>query len=309
MIEILDKGFLTMPVSDTRHGLERYGVPGGGPMDCCSYTLANRLVGNADHAVALEATMVIPRIRFCDDRAFAIVGGQCETALRRNGQSLPVAEGETVFAKAGDELTGGALQTGCRAYLAVAGGIRDTSIRTQPLHTGDRLELGDNTAISRMSIQKMPFTMPGREVTLRVIEGVHTRQFSPEGLKAFYGSDYIYTPQSDRMGIRLHGAAITFASGSDGNIISEGMMPGDIQVTSSGQPILMMADCQTVGGYAKIGHVISADLPIAAQLRPGARIRFKEVLLPEAQAAWRKLWYQMECHLQGKGKSDHAERE
>ena len=86
------------------------------------------------------------------------------------------------------------------------------------------------------------------------------------------------------MGIRLSGEAVSFASGHDGNILSEGILMGDIQIPSSGQPILLMADCQTVGGYAKIAHVITADLPVAAQLRPGSKIRFRRVDVYEAQA-------------------------
>ena len=91
------------------------------------------------------------------------------------------------------------------------------------------------------------------------------------------------------MGIRLSGAAVGFADGHDGNIISEGMLPGDIQITSAGQPILMTADCPTAGGYAKIAHLISADMPLAAQLRPGARLRFRQVEVADAHIALRRL--------------------
>ena len=294
MIEILEKGFLLLPVSGARHGLERCGVPGGGPMDRCRYILANRLAGNGDDAPALEAAMALPGIRFSDDRAFAIVGGRCEAALVRAGRRIPVPVGETVRALAGDELSGGPLQTGCRAYLAISGGLRLGAIRPRPLLPGDRLALGPCPDAARRRLREAPAPMPEGEAVLRVVEGVHAGQFSAEGLASFYGGRYTYTPQSDRMGIRLAGEAVSFRPGSDGNIISEAMMPGDIQITTAGQPIIMMADCQTVGGYAKIAHVISADLPAAAQLRPGARIRFKQVLLPEAQAAWRGLWYRME---------------
>lgn len=184
---------------------------------------------------------------------------------------------------------------GFRGYLAVSGGIRTASLRPRAVEAGERLALHPAAppALRRMAWDPLP--APGGEAAvLRVTEGVHGARFSPEGLAAFYGGLYRCTADSDRMGLRLSGTAVAFCPGLDGNILSEGMMPGDVQVASDGQPILMTADCQTVGGYAKIAHVIAADLPAAAQLRPGAAVRFRQVTIPEAQAAWRKLWYQME---------------
>lgn len=291
----MDKGFWTIPVSGARHGMERYGVPRGGPMDQCRCVLANRLVGNDDGAAALEAVMVLPSLRFLDDRAFAVVGGRCDLRLIRDGRTVPVPLGQTVLARAGDELRGGPMGSGFRGYLAVSGGIRTVSLRPRAVEAGERLALhpAARPVLRRMAWDPLP--APGGEAAvLRVTEGVHGARFSREGLAAFYGGPYRCTADSDRMGLRLSGPAVAFRLGSDGNILSEGMMPGDIQVASDGQPILMMADCQTVGGYAKIAHVIAADLPAAAQLRPGAAVRFRQVTMPEAQAAWRKLWYQME---------------
>lgn len=293
MIEILDKGFFTLAVSGERRCLERFGVPSAGPLDRCRCLLANRLVGNPDNAGALEAVMTVPRLRFLDSRSFALTGGPCGPRLLRNGQELPVPMGEAVLAQTGDELTGDLLQAGSRVYLAVSGGIEDAS--GQPVCPGDRLKLGEGTAPALRRMTADPLVLPGQEAVLRVTEGVHAGHFSPEGLAAFYQGPYVCSPQSDRMGIRFSGEAAAFAPGRDGNILSEGMLPGDIQVTSAGQPILMLEACQTVGGYAKIAHVITADLPVAAQLRPGAAVRFRLVSLPEAQAAWRKLWYKMSC--------------
>ena len=114
MIKIMDKGFWTIPVSGTRHGMERYGVPRGVPMDQCHCVLANRLVGNDDDAAALEAVMVLPSVQFLDDRAFAVMGGQCDLRLVRDGRTVTVPLGETVLARAGDELRGGPLKSGFR---------------------------------------------------------------------------------------------------------------------------------------------------------------------------------------------------
>ena len=297
MIEIIDKGFWTIPVSGTRHGMERFGVPRGGPMDLCRCVLANRLAGNSDDAWALEAVMVFPSVRFLDDRAFAVVSGDCELQLKRGGQTLTIPLGEMIWARAGDELRGSPLKNGFRGYLAVSGGLAVSTARPQPLRPGACLPLGSSEPPAFRRLIRDPSPLPGGEPELRVLEGVHAERFSPEGLATFYHSPYVCTSQSDRMGLRLSGAPIAFCPGADGNILSEGMMPGDIQVASDGQPILMMADCQTVGGYAKIAHVIGADLPTAAQLRPGTKVRFREVIMPEAQAAWRKLWRQMELCL------------
>ena len=293
MIEILEKGFLTLPVSSARHHLERYGVPRTGPLDVCRYTLANRLVDNPDGAWALEATMAVPAIFFHEAHSFAVVGGECGLFLEREGRRIPVPAGRAAEARAGDRLTGGPLQSGFRAYLAVAGGIEGASC--VPLSAGDRLTVGQTEGGRLRTVLEEPLSMPGRNAVLRVVEGVHAGQFSPEGLAAFYGGPYAYTPQSDRMGVRFAGEPVGFAPGRDGNIISEGTLPGDIQVPASGQPLLMLEACQTVGGYAKIAHVIAADLPMAAQLVPGAQVRFRLVSVPEAQAAWRRLWYKMSC--------------
>lgn len=297
MVEVLQKGFLTLPVSSAHHGLERYGVPAGGPMDICRCTLANRLVGNSDTDHVLEATMILPNLRFLDHRAIAIVGGRCNPVLIRNGNELPVPANQTVFVQAGDVLIGGSLQTGFRSYLSVSGGFLCPKQRTTPLNNGDCLQLGTPVNSIKPFIANGFCNMPNNDAILRVTEGVHANQFTRASLSLFHSESYTYTPQSDRMGIRFSGKVLEFLDEYDGNILSEGVIPGDIQVTSAGLPILMMADCQTVGGYTKIAHVISADLPIAAQLRPGAQVRFVLVMIPEAQAAWRKLQYQMETCL------------
>ena len=293
MVEILKKGLLTVPVTSEYHKLGRLGVPGGGPMDICSCILANWLVGNADNAHVLEATMVLPDLRFQEGRAFAVVGGRCAPVLERAGSRLRIPMNQTIFAQAGDILTGGPLQAGLRVYISISGGFLRADRRPAPLSSGDVLPTGEPGIPKKQYIRRLPCRIPGEQAVLRVTEGVHAHQFHPDAHALFYHSLYTYLPQSDRMGIRFSGDIITFLEPYDGNILSEGVIPGDIQVTADGQPILMMVDCQTIGGYAKIGHVISADLPIAAQLRPGAQVRFRPVLLPEAQAAWRKMQYLM----------------
>ncbi len=292
MIEILKKGFLTVPVSAKRHLLERNGVPTGGPADWFLYTLANRLVGNPDDACALEATMTLPGIRFHEDGAFAVAGGIDRLTLRRGTETVAVPVCATVPVQAGDELLSVPIVRGMRAYLAIFGGIRFDALRTAGVSDGQTLLTeGGGPVVLRSA---PPILAPGDEVELRVIAGVQQTLFSEKGKAAFYGGVYTYTPDSSRMGIRLSGPAIACSDGSDGNILSEGMMSGDVQVPPSGQPILMLADCPATGGYAKIAHVIAADLPLAAQLRPGARIRFRETDVAWAHVALRRRLLQLD---------------
>ena len=288
MITITDKGFLTLPVTAKKHGLAKFGVPQGGPADAFRYLLANRLAGNTDDAWALEATLRIPGIRFDDPRAVAVVGDAALFILR-GGKKLRINANETVFVELGDELLACSLAAGMRAYIAVSGGLADSGFRPVPVRNGEAIHLEKTVPVQAARIKDLPLALPGDEVVLRVLPGVQSDHFSHEGREIFFGSEYTYTANSDRMGIRLSGVPVAFAEGQDGNIISEGMLPGDIQITSSGQPILMMADCPVSGGYAKIAHVIAADLPIAAQLRPGAKLRFREVDVASAHIALRRL--------------------
>ena len=294
MIEITKKGFLTLPVTAKRHFLEKFGVSTGGPMDFIRYTLANRLVGNPDDACALEAAFLLPGIRFTDCRAFAVVGEVDALTVLHHGQKQSLPANQTLFVEPGDELLSCPISGGMRAYLAVSGGIHLSTLRPQPLAEGERLVLLPGMLPAPRRLKKAPIPVPTGEAVLRVISGTQAEHFSENGRKTFYGEEYCYTPQSDRMGIRFSGPAISFAEGYDGNILSEGTMMGDIQVPASGQPILLMAGCQTSGGYAKIAHVITADLPVAAQLKPGDRVRFREVSVFEAQALLHRLIRELE---------------
>lgn len=289
MIEITKKGFLTLPVTTKRHFLECLGVSTGGPMDFVRCMLANRLVGNTDDACVLESAFLLPGLRFTDCRAFAVVGGVDALSLLHNGQKKILPANQTILVEPGDELLSGQITGGMRAYLAVSGGIQMNAVRPKPIADGDRLALASGSDPWYGKPKKALFPLPMGETVLRVVSGVQAEHFSSAGLKTFYEEAFCYTPQSDRMGIRFSGPVLSFAEGYTGNILSEGTMMGDIQVPASGQPILLMADCQTSGGYAKIAHVITADLPVAAQLRPGDRVRFREISVFEAQALLHRL--------------------
>ena len=298
MIDVITKGFYTLPVTTGRHGLERYGIPTGGPMDKIRCVAANRLVGNDEEAWSLELTALLPGLLFRDRTAIALVGGLDEFTIIRGGQSLLYPARATVYIEPGDQLLSAPIKAGLRAYLSIAGGLRYSSPLPQPLKNGDRLETAVDVPlpeIRRLDQNRLP-PLEG-PVVLRVIQGVHQDRFSKEGLKSFYGGTYTATAQSSRMGIQFSGEKIAFAEGRDGNIISEGMVSGDIQVTSAGLPILMMADCQTVGGYTKIAHVIAPDMSIAAQLKPGSQIQFRRVALSQAHNAAKKLWREIDKRL------------
>ena len=243
--------------------------------------------------------MVLPNLYFSEAGCIALVGGADTLFLLRSGKKLSFPARQSILVQPGDELIAAPFTHGFRAYLAVSGGLCADIIQAKPIKNGDKLSIKRCPATfqpKKLTADPVPLPDDGVSV-LRVMEGVHSHQFSPESLSAFYHDIYSYTQQSNRMGIRLSGQPICFADGYDGNIISEGMLPGDIQVTSAGQPILMMADCQTVGGYSKIAHLIAADLPLAAQLKPGSLVRFQQVRIEVAHAAWRRLHYKMQTCL------------
>lgn len=291
MIRIISGGMLTTVQDRGRFGHMKSGITVSGAMDLRSYETANRLVGNAEGEAALEATLIGPVIELCADTVFAVAGA--DLGLQLNG--APVSTYCAHSAKAGDRLSFAARKSGCRAYIAFRGGIavppvmgsRSTDLKAgigghigRKLQSGDVLPLGTASDVPFYGIaEKEDFSAPVK--TLRVVMGPQDDRFTDAGIGAFLQGEYAVTPQSDRMGIRLGGTAVETKNGSD--IITDGICMGAVQIPSDGQPILMMADRQPTGGYAKIANVISADLPLAAQLIPGDRVRFQAVSVQEAQ--------------------------
>lgn len=294
-ILVEDGGLFTTVQDAGRPGWQRYGVPVSGAADRRSYALANLLVGNAEGEAALECTLVGPRLRFLGPTAVAVCGG--DLAPRLNGEMLPLCR--CVEVRAGDELSFGPCRSGCRAYVAFAGGLdampvmgsRSTYTRAafggvegRPLRAGDRL--GFRLPYVRPAAPEERSAEPEAypaEALLRVVLGPQQDRFSPEGIETFLSSPYAVTAEWDRMGCRLCGPAIRHRT--DANILSDGIPPGAVQVPDSGQPIVMLADRQTLGGYAKIAAVISADLPLAAQAKAGDVLRFRAVSPEEAREA------------------------
>ena len=287
-IVVARPGMLTTVQDAGRTGFQHLGVPVGGPMDWWSHQAANRLVGNAAGAAALEVTLIGPELELTRSAIAAVVGANFELTL--SGRSVPMNQAFPV--EAGERLAFGERKAGARAYVAFSGGIgvpevmgsRATHVKGalgghegRALRRGDVLPLADAvpTAARGPSAVRVPHVPPASPVTLRAIEG-------PEAAAdAFWGSIFTVSPQSDRMGYRLDGPALD----APGDQLSAGVAMGTVQVTPSGTCVLLMADRATSGGYARAATVITADLPLAGQLAPGDTLRFTRATLDEAREA------------------------
>ena len=286
---------LTTVQDGGRYGFQRFGMPVSGTMDRWSHQMANLLVGNRPDDACLEAMMTGPEIIFSAALSVAICGADMTPLL--NGLSVPMWR--TLRVKSGDQLSFSELKAGCRTYLAIEGGIdvprvmgsRSTCLRTRlggylgrPLKAGDVLTAFPDTS-NKIHIRTVPEEfIPDflHDQVIRIIPGPEVHRFTFAGIKNFLTGTYEITNHSDRMGYRLAGPEIAF-SGKTTDIVSAGISPGTIQVTTNGQPIVLMADRQTTGGYCRIANVASADLPLVAQMKPGETIRFREISLNEAQ--------------------------
>jgi len=286
-----------------RVGFRHLGVPLSGALDPRLLRVANALVGNTADAAAIEMRLVGPKL--CARQRVRIglageVAGQIESA---QGDQCALAPWRSHTLEEGDTLTLGVLKSGV-AYLAVFGGIevpvvlgsRSTYTRARiggldgrQLAAGDCLPTGqqasgDETAPVEMQLTQIPILWSG---LIRVLPGPQQDHFTDEAWATFLASDFTVGKQADRMGLRLQGETLVHAQvGAD--IVSDAVLPGAIQVPADGQPIVLLADCQTVGGYPKLATVISADLPKLAHALPGTRVRFATVTREEADSARRE---------------------
>ena len=282
-LTVIRPGMLTTIQDLGRWGLQSLGVPVAGPMDEYSHRLANRLAGNAEDAAALEITLIGPELQF--DAAVVCAVAGATFALTVNDRQAPMHVPFEV--PAGARLRFGARTAGARATLAIQGGIDAEKIfgssatslisRMGPLggralKAGDLLPLGQATASGGSAARGYPIPLPAGGARLRVIPGPHAEMFTPGAFERLYGSRFTITPNSNRMGYRLEGPPLTHSASAD--ILSDATPVGSLQVPASGQPIMLMADRQTTGGYPKIATVITADLPIAGQLAPGDWVEF-----------------------------------
>jgi biotin-dependent carboxylase-like uncharacterized protein len=280
-----------------RPGYLRVGIPDSGPVDRDAFILANRLVGNPDNTAGLECTLIGPRLEFTDGRAVAVTGADMAPVL--NGAAAPRWQAFAV--KAGDMLRLGPARAGVRAYVAVSGGIdtppalgsRSTYLRGQlggldgrALRRGDRLPLGAPGAAKLARVRPDRVPDYAAEPEIRVVLGPQDDRFTEAGIAAFLEGPYEMLPQSDRMGARLRGPFIEHSRGHD--IISDGVPLGGIQVIGEGQPIVLLVDRQSTGGYTKIATVCSFDIGRVGQVKPGQRLRFRRVTVTEAHRVLRE---------------------
>ena len=294
MIRVVDAGPLPLStVQDLgRSGQLRYGIPPSGPMDRDAFVLANRLVGNADGAAAIECALVGPRLQVDAPCAVAVTGA--EMAVTVNG--TPRDRWSTILLSAGDELRVGAAKAGLRGYIAFSGGIdvplvlgsRATYVRGRlgglegrALRKGDTLRLFTAPAPPPRRVPDPPAIESMGDVTVKVVLGPEADRFTDDGVRTFLGSGYEMLQQSDRMGARFSGPRIAHARGHD--IVSNGIALGSVQVPGDGQPIVLLVDRQSAGGYTKIATVCSFEIGRLAQVKPGRRVRFEAVGISEAQ--------------------------
>jgi antagonist of KipI len=297
-LTVVRAGMLSTVQDLGRWGSQAHGVPVAGPMDLYSHKAANLLVGNSEDAAAIEVTLIGPALSTDADVVCAVAGAHFELLI--DGQHVAVHA--RFVLPAGRTLRFGNRLAGARATLAVRGGIdvpplfgsRSTSIISRmgpfggrPLAAGDVLTTGDDSGANTSRATPLPPRVPRGGARVRVVRGPHDDLFTPAARETLERARYVVTPQSNRMGYRLEGAPLRHMGSAD--ILSDATPIGSLQVPSSGQPILLMADRQTTGGYAKIATVITADLPLAGQLAPGDWIEFSAVGRADALDALKRL--------------------
>lgn len=319
-VTIVRPGLLATVQDTGRHGYQSYGVPVGGAMDVVSLRIANWLAGNEDGAAALELTLSGACLRFDEDALIAVCGAD----LSPTADGRPLPQRRPVWLRRGSVVEFKARASGCRAYVAVAGGFdvppvmgsRSTYVRGgiggfegRRLQPGDRLRSGTpGRAASALSavlakaredggafaavpwhVSPLVFAPLARRQGIRIIRGAEFGRFDAASREALLRDPFVVRPQSDRMGYRLSGPALKLSEPFE--LLSEGVSAGTIQVPPDGQPIVLMADRQTVGGYPRIAHVATVDLTALAQTMPGEAVAFRDIGQAEAERLliWREL--------------------
>lgn len=280
-----------------RVGYQHTGMPVAGAMDPFALQVANVLVGRERGAAALEVTLLGPTLEVLGDVTIAVCGADLSALL----DDAPLPLWRTAELRAGQTLRWGRRVSGARVYLAVAGGFdvptvlgsRSTCLRAgiggfmgRALRAGDVLrEAGPTAAVPGRALAPSAAPRYSSAATVRVVLGPHEDAFAPQTFATFFASEYALSAQSDRMGYRLDGPPLPCLPTSQGALLSEAVPWGGIQIPPGGQPILLMADRQTTGGYPLIAVAATADRPVCAQLAPGDSVSFQPISLEEAQDA------------------------
>jgi antagonist of KipI len=305
-LTVVRAGMLTTLQDLGRWGSQSAGVPVAGPMDSYSHRLANRLVGNHPDAAALEITLVGPELDADGDVLCAVCGARFE--ITAGGRR--VAPDQAFELRKGERLKFGERFAGARAALAVRGGFdlppilgsRATSLISgmgplggRSVTAGTVLPVGRVATTVPSTAPCGPVRLPDGGARLHAIPGPHDALFMPAALELFFSARFTLSTKSNRMGYRLEGPALVH--GPDAEILSDATPIGSVQVPKSGQPILLMADRQTTGGYPKIATVIAADLPVAGQLAPGDWVSFAPCTRREAIDALQRLERRLAGHV------------
>lgn len=298
-LKVIQPGMLSTIQDRGRYGYQRYGMPTAGAMDTFALRAANALLGNDDNAACIEATVLGPRIEILSDTSIAITGANVSPRL----DSEPIPMWQPVAASKGSRLELRGPKDGMRGYLAIVGGIdvpkimgsRATYMKAaiggvegRPLRAGDILNALEETPGASATVRHIPTeAIPryGSAHELRVVLGPQRAAFTQAGIDTFLSETYTVSIHSDRMGYRLEGKPIEHADGPD--VISDGTPLGTIQVPGDGQPIILLSDRGTTGGYTKIATVISTDISKVAQAMPGHSVKFRAISVEEAQEAYR----------------------
>ena len=294
-LRVIRPGILSSLQDLGRQGYHSLGITSGGAMDRYAYGWANQLCGNNESAICIE--ILVGGLELQAEIATQVAITGAEVAVSINGQSVSTWCNHQL--KIGDRIAVGFASAGCRAYLAVAGGIQAPLIfgsastvereslgglsgDGKPLKQGDTLSCQTSSSRLQNSTPKQYITEFTDEITeVRMIMGYQHSQFSASQLDLFFNSTYSITQNSNRMGYRLEGEPIIPAQTQ---MLSEGICLGAVQLPADGQPIILLNDRQTIGGYPKLGSVLSIDINKLAQLMPGRKLRFTPIDLKEASA-------------------------
>jgi allophanate hydrolase len=300
-LEIVAPGPHTTVQDRGRIGYQDVGVPRSGPLDRISLDLANALVSNTPGTPCLEMLLQGPTFKVLAESVRVAVAGCSATLEVRSDNPRRIPAGQSVRLVRGEVLKIGSFPDSVCGYLAIEGGIEvpdvlgsaSTYVRGRiGGHQGRRLQGRDVVGLRRAAVDEGPERTLARpldlrfEDSIRVVLGPQADYFTDAVIRTFLSSEYIVSPQADRMGYRLQGAPLAHKAGYD--IVSDGIVTGAVQVPGSGQPIVLMVDNQTTGGYAKIATVISADVPVVARRRPGRTIRFTRIEVDEAERVRRE---------------------
>lgn len=318
-LRVINPGRLTTVQDLGRPGVASMGVPTGGAADSLSLRIANRLVGNADNAAGLEMTMLGGSFEFENDTHIAIAGGEACVEIESKSGAIRNAQMCTrIQVRSGDTVRVGPIVRGVRTYLSIAGGIdvpqvlgsastllgaKLGGLEGRALRAGDQISWRDaalnetsnhqasfaiRTRLSVTLTSELNSQLLGRSV-LRATDGPHFEEFDKPSLVAFWNGSFRVSSRSDRVGVRLESVHNNIANASSGGRMpSMGMMCGAVQVPPGGEPIILMADHPTTGGYPVIACVASVDLPRLGQLRPGEAIRFARVTREDALRAFQE---------------------